>query len=457
MASLSVVERLNNPYYVYPRAPMAGYIEFEKYNENLLKLYLKFQEIKHESESKRIFLHLTIGAPMEEASLSKSNIQWRQLYPSHLEEISDANPDIKIYNIIICPNKHFENEEFIPEFTINANLTQSTTNKRKYISRNGRVITEIFYSMMPTNSDFKTYETFFKKFQEKTEYHEYFDVEKYRRAENDIVFTERFYGLIFDTIKSITDNDGASSCFSFAVFNEETHFHGLKNFVMFPEIVKCFKFKNTLIAEWSFVFSQIHVSVHFLNGKNFFELEGRTKISYVSESELPQYALGELMSIIFTENLLALTKMSKKDDIKSYFVINRITDFVGIDFRVTIDKFLDTVFSDEIAAQNFFNELMEDVFFCDYLKKCDNKISSAINNYKSLTSQYREEREHIMKKLNLESICQNGGMPLIKYLSDIISNDIIIKRFGNTFYSTNQMHYVKLYVDIMSDVIEVKK
>lgn len=242
---------LNFPYYTYPQIQFSGYQDINSYNKDLIKLTNNL--IKLQEKNNKFLLHITIGAAMEEAFDSelytKYSYQWQQLLPQHIIDYLKQGGEVVHY--IIAPNENFSSAKFkiprfvkyTPEFkwSIDINNKKFTSQKYKYtviifntmmpcIDKRNKVIIENAYKFDPS-----------------------LNLDKYKQKEDDINFINKFYLLLDRVFQHISYNGGAVSCYSFAVFNEDTDYCVIMDYQMFPKIKNVFKkYNDFVLAEWRF-------------------------------------------------------------------------------------------------------------------------------------------------------------------------------------------------------------
>lgn len=248
---------LNNPYWIYPNAPCAGYTHFDKYNEELKNLNDEIL-ILRTSNMKKLFT-LIIGDPIgeyleHESSDTKIEFQWEQLFPYYIQQYVKSDP---IRNeavlFIVCPNKTYSPEEFkLPLFfKYTDEYKWVNTSKNTYESSVYKCKIILFYTMIPSidKQYDKKYEKIVRTFGKvcDTEL-----INSYRRTEYDVKFVNEFYDNLKKSIDHINYYGGISTCLSYAVFRHDGDFSHMRNYTMFEEIKECFKGHN-LLAEWVFI------------------------------------------------------------------------------------------------------------------------------------------------------------------------------------------------------------
>lgn len=262
---------LNYPFYIYPTHIYSEYKDTKEYIYELKRLYTEINELKKEKE--KILFHLSIGAAMEEYNDIHKNedyvFQWQQLFPIHLRTFADNNKETKIVHFIISPNETFSSASFKhPEFTkytqrYNFDFDEKT---KTYTSTSHNIIIKIFCTMMPTIH--RDYSNIMECLTNQKQIEDMLKI--YKRTESDKEFVKRFYDSLQKTMGEISKNNGAVTCFSFAVFNQRTIYKTINNFKMFHEIINIFnEQKKYLLAEWVYREGSFQVFI------------GNTGISYV--------------------------------------------------------------------------------------------------------------------------------------------------------------------------------
>lgn len=267
------ITTLNFPYYIYPGYPFSGYFDTKTYNENLLLLNEQIRNLTTEilSSQKSCLLHLTIGACMEEYLTLENNkdllFQWQQLLPIHLRE--SAKNGTKVINLIVSPTKTFSISEWnVPlfvqqtneEFDWSINISEIIIIKSKKYD----ITNYIFCTMMPAID--KRNDSLFKKYDETQKNKFYANLIKQTDADKNYIIN--FYNNLKFLIDTIVNCNGITTCFSFAVFNDETSKARYNNFSMFTEILNCFdnnNFPNMLIGEWVFIESCYIINLYNTN------------------------------------------------------------------------------------------------------------------------------------------------------------------------------------------------
>lgn len=255
--------KLNFPYYVYPGIPgVHGYYDTVTYNKELIRLY-NFINTQISQINCPTLLHITIGTAAEEIynknvnTLNEYDFQYQQLYPEHLlrEYILTNN---NILHLIITPND-IKTPRFIQ---MTPEMQWKMDENNVFVDKTSRYKVMIFNTMMPTCD---------QKNKRIVEHYsnsglgKYFDINIIKQTNNDIEFVNNFYSKLGNLFDAINQKSGRITCFSFAVFNENTDRACVKNYMMFKEITSLFTHillhdDNTrILAEWRYILSSYTV------------------------------------------------------------------------------------------------------------------------------------------------------------------------------------------------------
>lgn len=240
--------KLNNPWFSYPGMPCAGYVNADVKDSYLRELFRLQTEIKTLSstiikDKKAILFHLTIGSPMEEAGveeIEKKNCQFQmhQLIPHHL--LMAGKNGIEVINFVVCPNEvskpmfYEKTSDFIKE--------KQTIYKHKNLP-----IKILFFTTLIPTDDTVRNKKIIKLLDEK-----FTDMDVYKQTLEDVKFVGKFYFDLETSLSTVKSLGGACTCFSFAVFNDDTLNRQYNNFSMFKEILNVYHKNNSVIAEWVF-------------------------------------------------------------------------------------------------------------------------------------------------------------------------------------------------------------
>ncbi len=245
---------VQNPYYCYPRYPICGYKDIEMYNSELMRLNREIVELSSLMHSNMLF-HMSIGSAYEEyhdSTKETIEYQWQQLCPVHVREA--VLKHIKTVHFIISPSEHinFDREpSFIsktPEFD------WEHPDPHTYKSRTYDFVVKTFYCPMPSKC--KQYDVILEKLKSRPEFASVSDM-VVRQTHGDVEFIDSFYTNLSYLFNNVVASDGWVSCFSFAVFNEDSDNYKYNHYQLFSEIVKLFpeddwNSTRRLLARWIF-------------------------------------------------------------------------------------------------------------------------------------------------------------------------------------------------------------
>jgi len=250
---------MNNPYYTYPNHPIhGGYTNFCEYNKNIEKVCNLINNILSINHKTKHMVYMAVGASMEEIPNStdyRKYKQWRQLFPSYVEDviIKTINCNIKNTIIIISPNNNFSENDYIdPIFikkTFNTfrwdNIDQNIYNSQRY-----NTTVYVFCTKMPSENINRSQRTYNKIIQyQNTDMN--LSSDNILQNDNDIDFIKRFYDLLDRLINNI---NGIFLCTSYATFAEGSMYsNNYKNYKMFRELKHIFAKSNKdnlVLSEW---------------------------------------------------------------------------------------------------------------------------------------------------------------------------------------------------------------
>ncbi len=270
-------ENLSFPFYLYPGYPFAGYYDIDTYIKNLLKLnnMTKILSNNLEQNQNKILFHMTIGAPMEEyfklSSIAENpcSFQYQQLFPEHLFRY--AKQGHTIIHFIISPTKSFSIENFDPPLFIEK--TGSDKWKIEFVN-DVIVINSLIYdfqvylfcTMMPTHD--KRNEEAIEYINSKQNDNVKFicPIKNITQTQYDRKFVCDFYKNLNTLINVIVKHNGTVTCFSFAVFRENSNKSKYKNYVMFEELITAINWTNPniFLGEWVYIESS-YVVIPYCN------------------------------------------------------------------------------------------------------------------------------------------------------------------------------------------------
>uniref|UniRef100_A0A6C0EBR8 Uncharacterized protein n=1 Tax=viral metagenome TaxID=1070528 RepID=A0A6C0EBR8_9ZZZZ len=248
------MDSLNFPFFIYPRYPFCGYLDFKKYNENLVRLH-DFLVTEMETLDKPHVYHFTIGSPFED-DLSDHDItehMWRQMFPAYFENMSETCPDIEITNIIVSPESKFKNiVTNQPTFVEHCGIRSQFIGD---IIKTAHVRTIGFYTMIPTVDKDNFIKIKNRKQNSALKALDNMEIllDSIIQTPYDVAFVNNFYKTLSLFIKKVIHYGGVVNCFSFAVFNQYCEdLIKYNNYAMFPELKDVFMQNNSMIAEWRF-------------------------------------------------------------------------------------------------------------------------------------------------------------------------------------------------------------
>jgi len=243
---------LNNPYYPYPKFPLSGYYDLDVYNQNLISLNDYIKEMTRKI-NKKVLFHLTIGSAAEELCVeNKTDIgfNWQQLLPFHLQNCVKNN--LPVYNVIISPSRMFK-DDYTPLFIENTPHFQwYKKSNNTFKSAVYDITVTIFYCPLPSQYDYTKILSKLKKANIEMFTDDY--ISQFVQNDNDKQFIEDFYNNLESLFLKVNFYGGFVTCFSYAVFNDETSNCIYNNYHLFKEIKKLFsldyRINNRFLAEW---------------------------------------------------------------------------------------------------------------------------------------------------------------------------------------------------------------
>lgn len=294
---MEAIPILHNPYFIYPGSPFKGYHNFKLYNSEIIRLVEYINNLISNPQHECLF-HLCIGASFEEIADSEDYSatynkfsQWRQLFPDHVESfIVEQKQPVRI--CIVSPNKTFEPEQFKEPLFIkytNELFNWERVNNMSYISKLHNVTIDIFCTMFPHNDNERNNKimNYIKRENLVNMISWVMDLEQ---TEYDINFITMFYKKMEMLFDAISEHNGIITCFSFAVFNENTEYNKFNEYEMFSELKNLFKItdNNRILCRWIFNFesqtmlchmNKLFKNIIYVNG---FEYLGKSKLeSYI--------------------------------------------------------------------------------------------------------------------------------------------------------------------------------
>jgi hypothetical protein len=333
---------MNNPYFLYPRAPICGYNDFKRYNSNMVKMMNEWKSIIVKGSA---LLHISIGAAMEEYDMGRPEFkfQWHQLFPHHLQTaIQDG---VSVLHYVVTPNMRFGGVDgglpyfmdYLSDLDLrveqhDADLIVIKSNKYDYQCR-------IVNTMMPTIDERNT-----KLVRKMPESSGAYDKESFVQTDIDNKVTKIFYETLDSFCEKIISMGGIVTCFSSAVFNMQTSNRYISQYAMFPEIksfVKKFGPKF-ILAEWVFTLGSYTVkqygsdySINYVAPSPEFNscfslsvksLRGRLEHYYTSvESLMYRYIHGTSLSKFVDSSTTCKHAMNALEKVFPYETVSCIT------------------------------------------------------------------------------------------------------------------------------------
>jgi len=322
---------LNNPFCAYPGGwPLTGYQD-TAYNKELKRLYHSLQQ--QDTKEKTLF-HLTIGSPIEEVPLreleqKRLEHQKYQMIPEHLWDA--AKKGIKVIDFIISPNK------LEPPMIIKNNDFKKIDN-RTYVHNIYPLYVYVFYTMMPSN-DKKRIETKLESLIQNDIQKNYpaLDINTLYQTDYDVSFIVDFYQTLNRTITEYIENGSFCSCFTFAVFNQNTVYHRYNRCALFKELLKYYpETKNSILQEWVYDFNICNVYplqslnksiICYVPPNEFkYNMESMLEVKMLRIDMINNRLSGSYIS--FTNHINTLTYTNNIIDVltKQEHIYNNITD-----------------------------------------------------------------------------------------------------------------------------------
>ena len=264
-----MVNKLNHPFFIYPRGFMSEYNEYSLYRQEVTRLYEFIENLKlnDKCEYKEIKISFIIGSPME-YSLAKSHttfdniFQYSQLFPNYINNFISCNKHKKFIQIIIVsPDNIFSHEtNHEPFFTLYSSYDFLNTNFNEYTYSDelGQIKVNIFNCPMPCvetrTSLVLKYQQMINKLNFNT-----FDIKTYEQNDADINFINTFYSSLeklFCKSMSNQDQEHETKTNIKIIINSWVSFKnlcGYSNYKMFPNLLKLANKYNILATEWDFI------------------------------------------------------------------------------------------------------------------------------------------------------------------------------------------------------------
>ena len=288
---------LSNPYYLYPRWPCCTYLHYDKYNNELLRLYRFLND-----QSKPVVTFVAIGAAWDEylnsgtAGPSESDHpQFRQLFPWYFERMVLEKPDLKYQILIISPNPHFDmnSTKYVPPRFIEKTDKLFEWKSREdgsFFSPIYNIEVHVFFTMMPTVETAKRI-----KNSERIVANPDLYTKTNTQTAGDQIFIHKFYSTFHNFILRNNKHQYPVMIHSYAVFKQLS---GISFYRMFKEIAvweSTFDPQLFLLAEWEYRDGVFVVCQRELGGNIiFWEPEERLRESG-SDAIVPSWGESEYL------------------------------------------------------------------------------------------------------------------------------------------------------------------
>ncbi len=348
---------INNPFGMYPQFPMCGYNNYDLYKIEIIRFFHSICELKNniETENKKIFFHLGIGAAAEELFIQQlpcNPKQWIQLFPIHLQNTINKNIPIVIY--IVSPNTGMT-REYTPEFIKQTEYLdwEYRADEFSFDSRIYKIKVKIFNCPMPSKSDYTERIEFMRK-------NGLYDEEFYSQVtqtSEDKTFIDTFYDELDNLFNAITTQSGFVTCFSTAVFNNGGELSRRYNdYYLIKEIKELFidsyKISNKLLAEW----------VYDTSCFSMYEYHTRTPIQYGQIMDDKQ----KLNVIDIDDDKLKIIQLSNNVPSESLYDIflskcDKVTPKAIKFVRIRIWETIIEIFSQQKIESNLMSYLNNDI------------------------------------------------------------------------------------------------
>lgn len=310
-------ENLNHPWFIYPRAFMSEYNDYDLYRSESIRLekflnnFLNDLENRNFRESK-LLIPIILGSTMEDSLINSytehTNIfQYQQLFPCHIDNyIENIDGQKYIQIIIISPDRIFSDHNYIPLFIKLSKYTFNKINQYEFISINNSFTIKVNIFNCPMVSEEKRFKTI-----EKCDYilnnlkNLNYNLKTYKQNNNDLLLIK----TIYQHLKNIFNFKETNHLFSNEILitiNSWVSFKNLdgyaENYKMFPELLSLASEYNIIATEWEYkddcFISIIKSNYHFGNNSYIFK-----KIIYANYN-------SELISV---DKVIKFIKSSNSD------------------------------------------------------------------------------------------------------------------------------------------------
>lgn len=316
--------KLNHPFFIYPRGFMSEYNEYSLYRQEVFRLYEFIEnlvdELDEKHSSKNILIPFIIGSPMED-SLAKSHtvidniFQYSQLFPNYINNFISHNDNKKFIQIIIVsPDNIFSsNTNHTPYFTLYSpyDFLNTDFNEYTYLDEFVEIKVNIFNCPMPC---IETRTSLVLK------YHQMinelnlnpFGINTYEQNQSDINFINSFYSCIDKIFEKSTYEPEIGTNIKI-IINSWVSFknlEGYNNYIMFPNLLKLANKYNIIATEWDYIdkLTDTKIVSNYGDGdgnKNFYSCY----INYVSqELHKPEQDIGTNLFVIDFNSKYCLKK-----------------------------------------------------------------------------------------------------------------------------------------------------
>ena len=259
--------KLNHPWTLYHNEPISGYTNYKIYREETQRLYNCLSTINNMlniPNNTKYCVNMILGTPME--GVSKN--QWQQLFPSHIKRFIDCYKNeynIKIFIIIVSPDKIFENEFYVePEFTKCCTDFEFNKIENRYYKYTGECLkytvdidVNIFTCPHP---EIELRIDRVIKYNNILKNNAGIDIDTYEQTEHDIFFVNNYYELLEMLFcKSVNlnvfDTENISSNLSIIINSYATfkNVSGYENYNLFPRLLTLLDKYKLIATEWDFI------------------------------------------------------------------------------------------------------------------------------------------------------------------------------------------------------------
>lgn len=259
--------KLNHPFFIYPRGFMSEYNEYSLYRQEVSRLNEFIgnltDELNEKYSSKDILIPFIIGSPMEDA-LAKSHtvidniFQYCQLFPNYINNFISHNKNKKFIQIIIVsPDNIFSsNTNHTPYFTLYSeyDFLNTNLNEYTYLDEFVEIKVNIFNCPMPC---IETRTRLVLKYQQMIDELNFnpYGINTYEQNQSDINFINSFYSSLDKLFsKSMFVSEiGTNIKIIINSWVSFKNLDGYSNYGMFPNLLKLANKYNIIATEWDFI------------------------------------------------------------------------------------------------------------------------------------------------------------------------------------------------------------